>query len=287
MTAVARIEAANGAPPRAPRPIPVRRPAFDFAGMPKHWLGGDPYLTHLAHALSLTFPEGERFFMDAVRYYEKRIESPVLRHEISRFLGQEALHARAHAAFNEWIRTLGYASAIEAIEKEIVDGLARARERPHRYQLAMTCALEHFTAMMAELVLDNADVRELMHPEARRLLVWHSVEETEHKAVAFDTYLAVGGTYSTRILAMLITTIGFTATIAIYQERLMRQDPDARGAMARLRGFAKLWVRPGWFLQLVPAYLDYFRPNFHPWQREPKHSLEPYIEEMRGAVVKA
>jgi len=270
---------------RDPRPIPVRRLAFDFSGLPRHWFGGDPFLTHLAHALSLTFPEGERFFMDAVRHYEKRITSPALRHEISRFLGQEALHARAHKSFNEWIRTLGLDTA--SIEERVAVGLERARERSPRYRLAMTCALEHFTAMMAELLLDNDDMREMMHPEARRLFVWHAIEETEHKAVAFDTYVAVGGTYRMRALSMLATTIFFTMTAATFQERLMRQDAAVGGPMARVRGFAKLWVRPGWFLQLVPAYFDYFRPGFHPWQREPKRSLEPYLREMQAAVLKA
>jgi|HubBroStandDraft_6_1064221.scaffolds.fasta_scaffold452003_1 predicted metal-dependent hydrolase len=270
---------------RAPRAIPVRRLAFDFERMPRQWFGGDPFLTHLAHALSLTFPEGERFFMDAVRHYEKRITSPALRHEISRFLGQEALHARAHASFNEWIRTLGLET--EPIETRVREGLARARERSPRYQLAMTCALEHFTAMMAELLLDNEELREMMHPEARKLLVWHAIEETEHKAVAFDTYVAVGGTYRLRAISMLVTTLFFMATAASYQEHLMRRDPAAAGPMSRVKGFVKLWVQPGWFLQLVPAYLDYFRPGFHPWQREPKSPLEPYLREMQSAVVKA
>jgi uncharacterized protein len=277
--------AVAGETTRAPRPIPVRRLTFDFEAMPRHWFGGDPFLTHLAHALSLTFPEGERFFMDAVRHYEKRITSPALRHEISRFLGQEALHARAHASFNEWIRTLGLDT--QPIEQRVKEGLARARERSPRYQLAMTCALEHFTAMMAELVLDNEELRDMMHPEARKLLVWHAIEETEHKAVAFDTYVAIGGTYRLRAISMLVTTAFFMATSATFQERLMQQDPAAAGPMTRVRGFMKLWVRPGWFLQLVPAYLDYFRPGFHPWQREPKHSLEPYLRDLQSAVVKA
>jgi predicted metal-dependent hydrolase len=270
---------------RAPRSIPVRRPTFDFQGMPRHWFGGDPFLTHLAHALSLTFPEGERFFMDAVRHFEKGITSPALRQEISRFLGQEALHARAHASFNEWIRGLGLDTA--PIEEQVIEGLGRARERSPKYQLAMTCALEHFTAMMAELLLDDEGLRQMIHPEARRLLLWHCIEETEHKAVAFDTYLASGGTYRMRVISMLVTTVFFTLTTASFHERLMRQDAGAKGLMLRAKGFARLWVRPGWFLRLLPAYLDYFRTDFHPWQREPKSSLEPYVRELQSAVLKA
>jgi predicted metal-dependent hydrolase len=84
----------HGRSDRAPRPIPIRRPEFDFTRVRSpHWFGGDPFLTHLLNALSLTFPQGERFLMDAVKEYEGRVTSAALRHEITRFLGQEGLHA--------------------------------------------------------------------------------------------------------------------------------------------------------------------------------------------------
>jgi predicted metal-dependent hydrolase len=270
---------------RAPRPIPVRRPTLDFDQVrSRHWFGGDPFLTQLGHALSLTFPEGERFFMDAVRHYQPRITSPALRIEITRFLGQEGLHARAHTAFNEWIGTLGFET--ESIERDVREGLERVRQRrTPRFQLGMTCALEHFTAMMAELLLNNEEMRESMDPAIRRLWVWHALEETEHKAVAFDTYFAIGGTYRTRALTMVVATLVFIITVALHQERLMHQDPDAAGPLVRLRGLCRLWVWPGYFLPLLPAYFDYFRPSFHPWQREPRRGLEGFRRELEAAVV--
>lgn len=272
---------------RPARSIPVRRPSFDYTRVvSRHWFGGDPFLSHLANAMSLTFPEGERFFMDAVKHYEKRVTSPALKHEIPRFLGQEALHSRAHEAYNEWLRTLGLDPS--AIEQRVEEGLGRVRQnRSHRYQLAMTCALEHFTAMMAELLLESDDLRELMDPEVRRLLVWHALEETEHKAVAFDVYVATGGTYRTRIIAMLFTTLGFTITTAMFQAALMRQDPDARGLGLKLRGFAKMWVSPGWFRRLVPSYLDYFRRDFHPWDRAAPANIEAFKRDLEAAVLRA
>jgi predicted metal-dependent hydrolase len=272
---------------RSPRSIPVRRPVFDFARVASpHWFGGDPFLSHLANAMSLTFPEGERFFMDAVKNYADRVTSPALKHEIARFMGQEALHSRAHEVYNEWLRTLGFDP--EAIEQQVKEGLGEVRRnRSHRYQLAMTCALEHFTAMMAELLLESEDLRELMDPEVRRLLVWHAIEETEHKAVAFDVYVATGGSYSTRALAMLFTTFGFTISIALFQAALMRQDPAARGLGVTLRGLGKMWVSPGWFRRLVPSYLDYFRRDFHPWDRPAPAALEAFKAALRADVIRA
>jgi predicted metal-dependent hydrolase len=103
--------------------------------------------------------------------------------------------------------------------------------------------------------------------------------------VDFDTYSAIGGTYRTRALTMVVTTLVFIITVALHQERLMRQDPDAAGPLVRLRGLCRLWVWPGYFLPLLPAYFDYFRPSFHPWQREPRRGLEAFRRELEAAVV--
>ncbi|HEY2516276.1 MAG TPA: metal-dependent hydrolase, partial [Polyangiaceae bacterium] len=265
---------------RAPRDIPVRRPAFAFEKVKtRHWFGGDAFQTQLAHALSLTFPEGERFFMDAVRHYVDRVKSPALRHEISRFLAQEGMHGRAHTAFNEWIRSLG--NVTESIERHVREDLAQGRKdsRPIE-RLAVTCALEHFTAMLAELLLSSESLREEMHPDVRDLWIWHAIEETEHKAVAFDTFVEVGGTYRLRVIAMLLTTASFVYRIADYQSQLLANDPEPAGPFVRLRGFVNLWIWPGKLLPVLPAYFDYYRPNFHPWQRKP----HPKFDELKRAM---
>ena len=186
-------------------------------------------LSHLANAMSLTFPEGERFFIDSVRRYEERVDSPALRQDIARFHGQEALHSRAHEALLQSVARDNRARRCRG-RGVVRQGLDEVRRnRSPRYQLAMTCALEHFTAMMAELLLSTDEMRDAMAPEVRRLLVWHAIEEIEHKAVAFDTFVATGGTYGTRVLAMLVTTFGFTASVAAIQLALMRQDPARQG----------------------------------------------------------
>jgi predicted metal-dependent hydrolase len=259
---------------RAPREIPVRRPAFDFACVrQRNWFGGDVFQSHLLNALSLSFPDGERFFMDSVRHYLNRLESPALRHEVSRFLAQEGMHWRAHEAFNEWVRSLGVET--ESIVATVRGNLDRARrEQSHLEQLAITCALEHFTAILAELMFSTPEFRDQMEPEMRRLWLWHAVEETEHKAVAFDTYLALGGPYLLRAITMLLTSIDFIGNTARFQAHLLKTDPEHRGRFTQLRGFFRLWVLPGYFRPVIPAYLDYYRPGFHPWQRKPKGDYE-------------
>jgi predicted metal-dependent hydrolase len=270
---------------RAPRDIPVRRPVFDFDKVrERYWFGGDAYQSHLCHALSLTFPDGERFFMDSVRHFLGRIESPALRHEISRFLAQEAAHGKAHDAFNEWVRRLGLDA--DWVVTEIQKNLVRGRQRPPKVQLAATCALEHFTAMLADLLFANEELREQMDPEMRRLWMWHAIEETEHKSVAFDTYQAVGGTYRMRAMVMAFTTVNFLFNVARFQSHLIKSDPGVPLVRTMLRGWARMWIYPGIFLPLIPAYLDYFRPGFHPWQRKPVGDFEAMRDEYTGNMSK-
>jgi predicted metal-dependent hydrolase len=46
----------------------VRRLLVDMEQpIPRHWCGGDAFRTALFNALSMSFPVGEQFFIDAVR----------------------------------------------------------------------------------------------------------------------------------------------------------------------------------------------------------------------------
>ena len=47
------------------QPNPIVRTKLDFRldEVPRFWFGGDPFRTRIFDALSLTFPEGERYFI--------------------------------------------------------------------------------------------------------------------------------------------------------------------------------------------------------------------------------
>ena len=92
----------------------------------KHWLGGDPVGTAVMNALSLTFPDGEKLFVDAVRHFRDRLDG-TLREEVKRFIAQEAAHSREHHALNQLIDTEKYpVAAILAHVRERI-GMTRAQ----------------------------------------------------------------------------------------------------------------------------------------------------------------
>ena len=81
--------------------LEVRNIEFDLnKQLSKDWLDNDPFKTAFFNALSMTFPAGERFFIDSVRHFRDKVKDPKLKQEISRFIGQEAMHSREHKKYN-------------------------------------------------------------------------------------------------------------------------------------------------------------------------------------------
>jgi predicted metal-dependent hydrolase len=150
------------------------------------------------------------------------------------------------------------------------------RTTPARFQLAATCALEHFTALMAHMVLADERVLDGADAEMAALWRWHAAEENEHKAVAFDVYRAAGGGTVERLFVMVVASIVFWAKVLEHQVRMMRADgtlwsPREWGALGRF-----LFVSPGPLRRVIPAYLAYYRPGFHPWDIDSSALLETW-----------
>ncbi len=243
----------------------VRRDVdLQLAAVPQDWCGRDPYRTTFLNALSLLFPEGERFFVESVKQHKAHVTSPALQRDVEGFIGQEAMHGREHRAFNELIPA--NTQRIEARLRGFLQFVRRVLSP--KSQLAATCALEHFTAMLAEQLLGDARMRDEIDPAVQRLWLWHALEESEHKAVAFDVYRAAGGGYVRRISIMMLTTAVFFAVQALVHARLMARRKILWRPWTWLRGIARMWIWPGYFTRLVPAYLSYYRPSFHPNDRD-------------------
>ncbi|MGD0524092.1 MAG: metal-dependent hydrolase [Polyangiaceae bacterium] len=265
-------------------PPPKRRIdfAFDPAAVPRDWYRGDAHLTTFWNALSLLFPEGERFFVEAVRRFRDRIDDPAQLAAIDGFVAQEAMHGRAHRLFNDMLRQRDLAVSADA-EAQLRRLLAFARRTlSPKGQLAVTCALEHFTAILAEQLLQRDDHRDSGHASVQPLWTWHALEESEHKAVAYDVYEAVGGTYGMRVGLMLVTTAIFFAETANVHVKFLRADRELWNARGWAHAMDYLWVRPGLFRKLVPAYFDYFRPGFHPEDRDTASLLATWRERLFG-----
>ena len=250
-------------------PPPVRRVAFGHAEgtdtLPRYFMGGDQVMSHVVAVLSGLFPRGEEFFVRSVRAYRDEITDPELRREVAGFIGQEAIHSREHEEFNERLRRLGFRTDIVDRLVRITFGISEWLPGKAR-RLATTAALEHYTATLAGVLLVDPEARAAFgNDEVRRLLVWHALEETEHKSVAFDVYVQVSGNERLRRLIMNTTTVGFFGVTVVCTTLSLLTDPGTwRHPVRVARGLAALRRSP-WLNRRVWRELrDYNRVGFHP-----------------------
>lgn len=224
--------------------VPKRELEFQqwVADLPKHFAAdGDIVMSHVLATLSSTFPEGENFFVRSVSAVRDRITDPKLLADVDGFIGQEEMHGREHRVLNARLAEHGYPSrGISAY----VRGLYWVRERiqSEKVNLAFTAALEHYTATLAELLLDDEEARRAVGRQgAGDMLLWHALEESEHKAVAFDVYKAMGGTERMRLTIMCLTHVLFLVETGVMGIISIANDREAlRQPRELLRSFARL-----------------------------------------------
>lgn len=268
------------------RQVPTRRISFAeaLADLPKHFAeDGDIVGSHLIASLSSVFPDGEDFFVRSVRHYRDQISDPDLKRQVSGFIGQEAVHGREHREFNDRLDQLGYPT--KAAERFTKKGLAfRERIAPPISNLASTAALEHFTATLAEIILGDERARKMIgHPEVENLFVWHALEESEHKAVAFDVFKAVGGSERMRVWTMKGIRLGFVIGMGLQTLVSVLLDPYARRHPLKVwRSFRKLKSSPFLSRETWNTLKDYDRPDFHPDDRDTDELVARWRAELFG-----
>ncbi|MDF2446874.1 MAG: hypothetical protein K0S46_2110 [Moraxellaceae bacterium] len=255
---------------------------FDPAAVPRYWFGNDPVLTHFLNALSLSFPDGEQFFVDSVRHFRDTVTDAKRQQEISGFIGQEAMHSLEHKSFNAMLAAQGYdyvAQKGSAVARYLCNE-GRKRFSP-RSQLAITAGLEHITAILAHAILSRPEILEQMDPSVRMLWVWHAIEETEHKAVAFDLYKDIDPGYRMRVRAFLSGSLGLLFFSSAYTWRFLKQDGVHRQPLTLARGGLRLGKL---LLSVLPDYLDYLRPGFHPWDDDNSALIARFKQQVEAAV---
>jgi hypothetical protein len=270
---------------RADRTVPTRRMSFEesLEDLPRHFAAdGDLVLSHLAAALSAVFPDGEDFFVRSVRHFRDQVTDPTMKRQVAGFIGQEAMHGREHRALNDRLDALGYPT--KRVERLVKRGLQiRERIMSAKSNLAATAALEHFTATLAELVLTSAETRALFgHDGVKGVFLWHALEESEHKAVAFDVYKAVGGSERTRVVTMKLLRYGFVIgmSVQIVVSLLGDRATYQRGRL--LPSWRRLRRSPLLSRQLWEQLRDYDRPDFHPDDRDTTALVERWRTELFG-----
>jgi predicted metal-dependent hydrolase len=257
-------------------PAERRMVRFDWSGTPLHWVPDDPFSTHMINVLHLLLPAGERWFIAVVNEAAPLVRDPALKSAIQPFIQQESWHAWAHAVVLEHLSEHGIDS--EPFTSSLERWFARIGDRKPGWptwlqhwwllrRLADVAALEHFTAVLGQWVIQNRGLDYAgADPVMLDILRWHGAEEVEHRSLVFDVFQEVSGSYLVRAASMLFTAPAFAGWWLAGVRFLMHQDPtvDAAPSWADWLRAARQYRVPGPWKLLVTTPVRYLRRRHHP-----------------------
>ncbi len=261
---------------------PTVRKNLDFKlnEIPRFWFGGDPFRTRLFDALSLTFPDGERYFIQCVRLFRDQIENPELEQRVADFIMQEAQHGLAHDKMNKILRDQGM--PIDKFIAHVNQRFAHSLKRyPASFNIAITAACEHLTALMAATFFTEKNTMQQAHPYIRALFAWHSIEEMEHRDVAYDVMVDVAKTpHVVRYIALVLVSILMFYFTMQRTSGLLKADGFSlrqRFQLAR-KGLPWLIGKNGLFENIKQDYLDWYSADFHPSQHAVIRQYQVWVD---------
>jgi predicted metal-dependent hydrolase len=246
----------------------VRRLLVDLKSPPaRHWAGGDAFRTAFFNALSMSFPAGEQFFIDAMRRGAAalpealRAESEA---EVRAFIGQEATHRHVHAQFNAHLAAQGLVNRWQQRIERRSQAMAPVGARNW---VGATAATEHFTAILAAELLSRPELLDGCEPRLATMWRWHASEEAEHRSSAFDLYRTLGGDEAWRRRLFRVVTWHFVTDLA--RQTLLNLQRD--GTLWRRSTWRSAWRwlfgREGLVPRLHGPWKRYLRADFHPSQQ--------------------
>jgi uncharacterized protein len=179
----------------------VRRIGFDYAdggAAAQSWHPQEPEFARLVEALSVSMPYLEPYLIQTMRDAKAKIDDPALLREMDLYIGQESAHFRQHQKMNDVIaKTTRHSRPLEAAFQ--ADYKAFRETRSEAFHLAYAEGFEALTMAIAQvLVEDRARIWNGAAAAPVSMILWHMVEEIEHKTVTFDVFERLHGGYFMR-----------------------------------------------------------------------------------------
>ncbi len=256
--------------------FPVRRMDYDFSAIDTRFIKSNPVSSAMWTAFQAYFPEGEQFFVDSVRAFKDKVTDDQLKRDVSAFIGQEAMHGKEHRAANAAFESKG-------IELKGMDKAALwVRKNANKYlpkglRLSLTAAAEHYTGVIAHQIVHHPKfLNSVTDPLVKQLILWHAMEETEHRAVAFDLYQHATPGYVTRALGMLIISGGIGPVVLLGMISCLKQQDQLGNANAWKEFLVEYFGPRGFLSSAIPDLAKYFKPGFHPNDESPEETLALY-----------
>lgn len=250
--------------------------------MPSHWWKENRFFNHFFNSLSLLLPVGELFFIKSMKLNKKSIKCNSLRRHVDLFIFQETKHFQEHDLwFNKNLKESGYPVDKFIYPFETFMKLGNNHLSP-RFALALTVASEHLTTILARLVLKDDNWLKGASFEYKKIWYYHSLEELEHKSVAFDLYSEVGGSFWLRVYSLIQVLLVFS--LVIFQ--LMVCFLFSEKSLVSLKSLREFFHFFRLLIKSTPlflrSYFSFFKPSFHPNLEDDSEVVRVYRKKVRS-----
>jgi uncharacterized protein len=255
--------------------ILVRQIPFAFdEGIDPVWHRGRPEWSHMVNGASLAMPYLEPFLIKTVTEALRQVDDPALKADVQAFIGQEGVHYKNHRRYNEILK-LSYPELAE-VEAEMEADYRRFQKRSLKWRLAYTAGFETMTMGITEwLIRQRSELFAGSSPSVASLVLWHMVEETEHKNVAYDLYQHLHGDWRGKAWGLLCGTFHVAWCSRKGYKRMLERDGRWRSVSSRLRLY-RMVAR--FLIHTSPAMLRSLLPGYHPAKVRDPQWVERWAE---------
>lgn len=255
----------------------VRKMPFEFPDdIDPHWNKTKPEWSHMVSGASLAMPFLEPYLVRTMRKALQEIDSEDLKKDVKLYMAQEGQHFKQHRKFNDILIGKGYTELLDVeaqMQKEFADF---EKNRSLKFNLAYACGFEsmalgigHWLVRDREYLFGGSDTR------VASLILWHFIEEVEHKNVAFDVYQAVYGNYFYRVFG----TLYATAHVIKFSRRAYQIMLKKDGLWGNLKSrWALLKIASRFFRNMLPSFLAVCLPGHHPSQVKDPQWYQSWID---------
>ncbi|HCD61551.1 MAG TPA: metal-dependent hydrolase [Acinetobacter nosocomialis] len=268
--------------------IPIRHLNIGFDGkeIDIEFYVNNQFATLFFATLSVFLTYGEDLVIETARHHREFIQDPVLKQRVTSLIGQEAIHSKLHNEYNDALKDVEYPVDLYRFLGENFFKYVFLKF-PQPLKLSMMAGIEHFTAVLAEYMMKHEkNFYYSDDAKSRALWMWHMLEESEHKDIAYDVYQLLNGSYPLRasgfflafftILGLIPATTLFIPVLRKPQEMLTRKFwKDARRGVGLIFG-----PKDGVFGSTIGQIFDYLRPDFHPNDHDTTEYLEYYKDKL-------
>lgn len=260
--------------------LTVRRIPFEFpADLDPHWHPTEIEWGHMVNGASLTMPYLEPYLIKGIRKALDSIDDPKLKEVANAYCAQEGQHYRQHRRFNDLLIERGY-PGLHEVEEQLEQSFDRLlKDKSLEWHLAyaagfesMALAVGHWLVNNRERLFGGSDTR------VASLILWHFVEELEHKNAALDVYQSVVGKYFLRVYMIWYATFHVIKYTRRSYVVMLKKDGLWNRWQSRFRLYGNI---ARFFAQVLPHMVKCSLPGHDPRQIDDPQWVKDWVAAYR------